>query len=167
MFLCRSHTFAIRERPAELEGSKIHNLNVRGKRGNIVQVYPGVEYDFVPNVLVMSTGEYLHIQWTGSNTNPNNNDGQGRAGTDRSNIVLLRPPNYPEGDGSAGPAVGHWGNSYPADLDAGDNMTFLGLSREDRQNLATLVNREPLLSPCLPSSPPQTRCLFLCLLGPY
>jgi hypothetical protein len=62
MFLCRSHTFAIRERPAELEGSKIHNLNVRGKRGNIVQVYPGVEYDFVPNVLVMSTGEYLHIQ---------------------------------------------------------------------------------------------------------
>ena len=81
-------------------------------------------------------------RWTGSNTNPNNNDGQGRAGTDRSNMVLLRPPNYPEGDSSAGPAVGHWGNSYPALLDTSDNSTLLGLSREDRENLATLVNCE-------------------------
>ena len=84
------------------------------------------------------------IRWTGSNTNPNNNDGQGRDGTDRSNVVMLRPPNYPEGDGSAGTASGHWGNSYPAHLD--DNTTsFLGLSREDRQNLATLLNSEPVV----------------------
>jgi hypothetical protein len=138
-FQDRSHTFAIRARPEELQDVKIHNLNVRGKRGNIVQVYPGVEYDFVPNRVEMAVNDYIHIQWTGSNTNPNNNDGQGRAGTDRSNMVILRPPNYPEGDGSAGTASGHWGNSYPANLD--DNTTsFLGLSREDRQNLATLVN---------------------------
>ena len=85
----------------------------------------------------------LFCRWTGSNTNPNNNDGQGRAGTDRSNIVLLDGPNYAEGDGTAmesSPAIGHWGNSYPAHLDDDDN--FLGLSREDRQNLATLVNCE-------------------------
>ena len=83
----------------------------------------------------------LH-RWTGSNTNPNNNDGQGRAGTDRSNVVMLRPPNYPEGDGSAGEANGHWGNSYPARIDSPDNVTFLGLSRADIDSLATLVNCE-------------------------
>ena len=43
----RSHTFEIRKRPPALKGVKIHNLSVRGKKGNIVQVYPGVEYDFV------------------------------------------------------------------------------------------------------------------------
>jgi len=55
------------------------------------QVYPAVEYDFVPNAPLVSTEDstYVHFQWTGSDNNPNNNDGQGRAGTDRSNVVLI------------------------------------------------------------------------------
>ena len=53
---------AIRTRPAELVGQRVFNLNVRGKRGNIVQVYPAVEYDFVPNTLRASVGDYVHIQ---------------------------------------------------------------------------------------------------------
>lgn len=89
VFQDRSHVFAIRTPPEELKNKKIYNLNVRGKRGNIVQVYPAVEYDFVPNRLETSINDYIHIQWTGSNTNPNNNDGQGAAGSDRSNILLL------------------------------------------------------------------------------
>ena len=45
----RSHTFAIRKRPENTAG-QIHNLNVRGKRGNIVQVYPSVEYAVYPTI---------------------------------------------------------------------------------------------------------------------
>lgn len=58
----RSHTFAIRSKPSDSDCTTIYNLNVRGKRGNIVQVFPGVEYDFVPNDLQVSEGSCIHIQ---------------------------------------------------------------------------------------------------------
>jgi plastocyanin len=85
----RSHMFVLSKRPNYVtDVSRIINLNVRGKRGNIVQAYPAVEYDFVPNQLQVNTGDYIHFQWTGCDTNPNY-AGEGTQGTDRSNIVQL------------------------------------------------------------------------------
>jgi hypothetical protein len=97
-FQDRSFTFHIAPRPDGVAADvKIYNLNVRGKRGNIVQVYPATEYDFVPTNLEVKTDDYVHFQWTGSDTNPANNQGEGKVQTDRSNIVQIADmsKNYP------------------------------------------------------------------------
>lgn len=106
VFQDRSHVFKLMPRPKELEEGSIFNLNIRGKRGNIVQVYPAVEYDFTPNDLQIKKNDFVHIQWTGSNTHNNGNPagdgqagsaGEGKAGTDRNNMVELtdRASNFP------------------------------------------------------------------------
>ena len=100
-FQDRSYVFSIKKRPTanavsstqldtpEIDydtmqanlaaGGRIFNLNVRGKRGNIVQTFPSVEYDFVPNNLVLSKNDMVHFQWTGSDYNPRRgcNNGEG------------------------------------------------------------------------------------------
>lgn len=85
----RTYTFNIIERPDEYSGGEIYNVNVQGKRGNIAQVRNCIEYDFVPDELNISTDDFVHFQFIGSDYNPQGNDGEGRAGTDRSNLVLL------------------------------------------------------------------------------
>lgn len=109
-FQDRTHVFYIKARPTNdpvFEGD-IYNLNVRGKRCNIVQCFPAVEYDFVPKDLwIPASGAAIHVQWTGSNTHNNGNPagdgqagdaGEGTGGTDRQNMVLIsndRRHNYP------------------------------------------------------------------------
>ncbi|BFZ08632.1 hypothetical protein BsWGS_11671 [Bradybaena similaris] len=106
VFEDRSHVFKLISRPPGLNQGRIYNLNVRGKRGNIVQTYPAVEYDFAPNTLEIKKDDMVHIQWTGSNTHNNNNPGgdgqtgdagEGKTGTDRNNFVELsdRSSNFP------------------------------------------------------------------------
>ena len=57
---------------------------------------------------------------------------------------------YPEGTGNTHEDTkkyGHWGRSYPEHI---DNVTFLGLSREDLVKLAMLEPRKYIMMERLP-----------------
>lgn len=130
----RSYTFNIRERPSQVpQTDNIYNINVQGKRGNIAQVRNCVEYDFVPNNLTVFETDYLHFQWVGSDFNPQNNDGEGRAGTDRSNLVEIV-------DFFGYNQVTNYSNSFlPADLI--DHFTYVGQLTENCFTEVELINQ--------------------------
>jgi len=99
----RSYMFHIAQRPSGISSiARIFNLNVRGKRGNIVQVYPATEYDYIPQMLYARVGDYIHFQWTGCDTNPAGNAGEGSDQTDRSNLVQISTPS------ASKPATDSW-----------------------------------------------------------
>lgn len=101
-FQDRSHIISVYEKPpaAGRQSTKsVLNVNVRGKRGNIVQTFPAMEYDFEPNDFQISRDQCIHFQWTGSNTHNNGNPagdgqagdaGEGAGGTDRSNLMEMQ-----------------------------------------------------------------------------
>eukprot|EP01122_Echinamoeba_exundans_P006994 TRINITY_DN206_c0_g2_i1.p1 TRINITY_DN206_c0_g2~~TRINITY_DN206_c0_g2_i1.p1 ORF type:complete len:619 (+),score=85.22 TRINITY_DN206_c0_g2_i1:90-1946(+) len=92
-FQDRTHAFRVAPRPSNIPtGSKIWNMNVRGRRGNQVQAYPALQYGFSPSTLAIPLNDFVHFQWTGSIYNPGGQAGAGRDGTDRSNIVQTSGP---------------------------------------------------------------------------
>ncbi|CEP01251.1 Uncharacterized protein PBTT_09952 [Plasmodiophora brassicae] len=85
-FQDRSYVMEVRQDMPKCTGQVI-NLNVRGKRGNIVQAYPAVEYDWVPNHVQATQQDCFDVQWTGSDFNPAGVAGEGADQTDRHNLV--------------------------------------------------------------------------------
>jgi len=123
-FQDRTHMTYIMKRPETAGNADIKLVTVAGKRGNIVQTFPGHEYFFVPETLHVRQYDLIHFMWSGSNTNPNNNDGQGKQGTDRSNICPMNSAIY-KPDATLGTSggdgintdkgmIGSIGTSYPA-----------------------------------------------------
>jgi hypothetical protein len=99
-FQDRSYVFRVAARPSGVSSSStIWNLNLRGRRGNIVQCYPAVEYDFNPQVMSVTQNDYVHIQFHGSDFNAakNANNGEGWQYSDRGNMVETqeRGTNFP------------------------------------------------------------------------
>jgi len=117
-FQDRSHVFRVMKNPNwqaqagannepwEKANSRVINVSVQGKRGNIVQTFPAVEYDFWPKIVTLKKGDCAAFQWTGSNTHNNGNPagdgqagdaGEGRGGSDRSNLIQIMDKNstYP------------------------------------------------------------------------
>ncbi|ETO35902.1 hypothetical protein RFI_01154 [Reticulomyxa filosa] len=100
-FQDNTHTFLVCKRPSNAlwKDAKVYNVNVRGKRGNIVETFPAIEYDFEPQIVFVKPNECMHFQWEGSNTHNNGNPGgdgqtgdagEGREGSDRSNLAQTR-----------------------------------------------------------------------------
>lgn len=138
VFQDRSHVFKIIKRPANLGNSKIFNLNVKGKRGNIVQAYPAVEYDFAPIDTHVLVNDFIHFQWTGCDQNPAGNAGEGTDQTDRSNIVQLQ-------DRSANtPASDEWIKSNPSKVLFRDAETRIRMAYLDQEKSGQCLTYEQL-----------------------
>jgi len=96
-FQDRSYVFYVKPAAAGRAAQQVVNVNVRGKRGNIVQTYPAVEYDIIPNEIGAVVCEptdanckttVLAMQFVGSDYNPRRgcNDGEGGPYTGDNNV---------------------------------------------------------------------------------
>jgi hypothetical protein len=133
-FQDRSYVFQIASRPSGVSSiARLFNLNVRGKRGNIVQTYPATEYDFVPQWLYTRVGDYVHFQWTGCDTNPAGNAGEGTDGTDRSNLVQMVT------ESSTKPATDAWIASNGGSVLFGDSNTRIYFAQLGQQNCLNMT----------------------------
>ncbi|XP_078358599.1 protein DD3-3-like isoform X1 [Oculina patagonica] len=91
-FQDRSHVILLKPRstlPLKYQHSKIYYIGGMGKRGNIVQAYPAMEYRFTPERISVTTDDVVCFVWSGSNNNQNN-EGEGTARTDRTNVCWVK-----------------------------------------------------------------------------
>ena len=71
-FQDRSHVILLKPRsllPEKYQRSKIYYIVGMGKRGNIVQTYPAMEYRFFPERISVTTDDVICFVWSGKRNN--------------------------------------------------------------------------------------------------
>ena len=69
-FQDRSHVILLKSRstlPLKFQHSNIYYIGGMGKRGNIVQAYPAMEYRFTPERITVTTDDVVCFVWSGEN----------------------------------------------------------------------------------------------------
>jgi len=130
-FQDRSYVFNVIPRNSEDEDcDKIINVGVMGKRGNIVQSYPAIEYDFCPDDIAVRQGECLDFHLHGSDFNAakNPNNGEGWKYSDRTNIMQKSDP----------------GHNFPAFNEILEDKETPFFTAEERYDLAWLGQKAAL-----------------------
>ncbi|KAL9983507.1 hypothetical protein ACROYT_G005691 [Oculina patagonica] len=165
-FQDRSHVIILKPRsslPLKFQHSNIYYIGGMGKRGNIVQAYPAMEYRFTPERISVTTNDVVCFVWSGSNNNQNN-AGEGTARTDRTNVCWVK-----EGCSSLKPAacsslplevVDHVNDFGPQKLNLQLNTGCFSGPSGNATNLQAQLNNAPASCnpPCFRITKPGEYC---------